>query len=103
VKAFAARWLWEIIQRIAALLALGPSLNELYEQAGPVRRDWRRLSLLMIRLLLASADPGRRRVGFSNIIAKAEGIEGKPAFREAFKPRRCLVPVDNFYGERRPR
>src|SRR3984893_7749840 len=37
------------------------------------------------------------RVGFSNINAKAEGIEGKPAFREAFQRRRCLVPVDNFY------
>jgi putative SOS response-associated peptidase YedK len=23
--------------------------------------------------------------------------EGKPAFREAFQRRRCLVPVDNFY------
>jgi hypothetical protein len=36
-------------------------------------------------------------VGFSNINAKAEGIESKPAFREAFRRRRCLVPVDNFY------
>jgi putative SOS response-associated peptidase YedK len=31
------------------------------------------------------------------INAKAEGIESKPAFREAFQRRRCLVPVDNFY------
>jgi hypothetical protein len=37
------------------------------------------------------------KVGFSNINAKAEGIEGKPAFREAFQRRRCLVPVDSFY------
>jgi putative SOS response-associated peptidase YedK len=37
------------------------------------------------------------KVGFSDINAKAEGIEGKPAFREAFQRRRCLVPVDNFY------
>ena len=37
------------------------------------------------------------KVGFSNINAKAEGIESKPAFREAFQRRRCLVPVDNFY------
>jgi hypothetical protein len=29
------------------------------------------------------------KVGFSNINAKAEGIEGKPAFREAFQRRRC--------------
>jgi hypothetical protein len=36
-------------------------------------------------------------VGFANINAKAEGIETKPAFREAFQRRRCLVPVDGFY------
>jgi putative SOS response-associated peptidase YedK len=37
------------------------------------------------------------KVGFANINARAEGIENKPAFREAFRQRRCLVPVDNFY------
>jgi putative SOS response-associated peptidase YedK len=37
------------------------------------------------------------KVGFANINAKAEAIEKKPAFREAFRQRRCLVPVDNFY------
>jgi len=37
----------------------------------------------------------RAKVGFANINAK--GIESKPAFREAFQRRRCLVPVDNFY------
>ena len=37
------------------------------------------------------------KVGFANINAKAEGIENRPAFREAFQRRRCLVRVDNFY------
>jgi putative SOS response-associated peptidase YedK len=37
------------------------------------------------------------KVGFANINARAEGIETKPAFREAFRQRRCLVPVDGFY------
>src|ERR1700704_6222847 len=37
------------------------------------------------------------KVGFANINAKAEGIENRPAFREAFARRRCLVPFDNFY------
>jgi hypothetical protein len=40
------------------------------------------------------------KIGFANINTKAEGIEGKPAFREAFQRRRCLVPVDNFYGRK---
>jgi putative SOS response-associated peptidase YedK len=37
------------------------------------------------------------KVGFSNINAKAEGVDVRPAFREAFQRRRCLVPLDNFY------
>jgi putative SOS response-associated peptidase YedK len=36
-------------------------------------------------------------VGFANINAKAEGIETRPAFRDAFQRRRCLVLVENFY------
>jgi putative SOS response-associated peptidase YedK len=37
------------------------------------------------------------KVGFANINAKAEGIDTRPAFREAFTRRRCLVPFDCFY------
>jgi putative SOS response-associated peptidase YedK len=37
------------------------------------------------------------KIGFSTINAKAEGIDRKPAFREAFRRRRCLVPIDSFY------
>ena len=36
-------------------------------------------------------------VGFANINAKAEGIENRRAFRDAFERRLCIVPVDNFY------
>jgi putative SOS response-associated peptidase YedK len=35
-------------------------------------------------------------IGFANINAKADGIETRPACRQAFERRRCLVPVDNF-------
>jgi putative SOS response-associated peptidase YedK len=42
------------------------------------------------------------KVGFANINAKAEGIENRPAFREAFQRRRCLVPVDTFYEWKKP-
>ena len=36
-------------------------------------------------------------VGFTYINAKAEGIENRPAFRDAFERRHCLVPIDSFY------
>jgi putative SOS response-associated peptidase YedK len=41
------------------------------------------------------------KVGFANVNAKAERIEGKPAFREAFQRRRGLVPVDVFYERKK--
>lgn len=37
------------------------------------------------------------KVGYSTINAKAETITSSPAFREAMKRRRCLVPADWFY------
>ena len=37
------------------------------------------------------------KIAFSTINAMAETVDTKPVFREAFKRRRCLVPVDNFY------
>lgn len=37
------------------------------------------------------------KVGYSTFNAKAETVAGKPAFREPFRRRRCLVPVDSFY------
>lgn len=37
------------------------------------------------------------KIGYSTFNARAEEIDTKPAFREAFRQRRCLVPLDNFY------
>jgi putative SOS response-associated peptidase YedK len=37
------------------------------------------------------------KIGFSTFNAKAEGIDTRPAFRDAFRRRRCLVPLDSFY------
>jgi putative SOS response-associated peptidase YedK len=37
------------------------------------------------------------KTGFPAFNARAEGIETKPAFRDAFQRQRCLVPLDNFY------
>jgi putative SOS response-associated peptidase YedK len=37
------------------------------------------------------------KASFSTINAKSETVATSPAFREAWKTRRCLVPVDWFY------
>ena len=36
-------------------------------------------------------------IGSKMINARAEGITAKPAFRAAFRQRRCLVLADGFY------
>jgi putative SOS response-associated peptidase YedK len=38
-----------------------------------------------------------QKLGYSTINARAEEVLSKPAFREAFKKRRCLIPADAFY------
>jgi putative SOS response-associated peptidase YedK len=37
------------------------------------------------------------KVGTSMINARSEGVEAKPAFREALKQRRCVVPATGFF------
>jgi putative SOS response-associated peptidase YedK len=37
------------------------------------------------------------KVGYTTINARAEEAPAKPAYREAFKKRRCLIPADAFY------
>jgi putative SOS response-associated peptidase YedK len=37
------------------------------------------------------------KIGYSTFNAKAEGIDARPAFREPFARRRCLVPLNGFY------
>ncbi len=38
-----------------------------------------------------------RKSGFKNINARSETVQTQPAFREAFKSRRCIVPADGFF------
>lgn len=41
------------------------------------------------------------KIGNKMFNARAEGVEEKPSFRNAFKKRRCLIPADGFYEWRK--
>jgi len=42
-----------------------------------------------------------KKIGYQMINARAETVEQKPAFREAFMRRRCLIPADGFFEWRK--
>jgi putative SOS response-associated peptidase YedK len=61
------------------------------DQAGP-RRE-----LVMLRWGLIPSWAGDPAIGNRLINARAESAADKPAFRSAFRRRRCLVVADGFY------
>jgi len=78
----------------------GPSWNVAPQTFQPIvrlNRDTGERELVLMRWGLIpfwAKDPN---IGLRTINAKAETITTAPAFREAIKFRRCLVPADAFY------
>ncbi len=85
--------------RLASMPALKPRFNIAPTQQAPVVRisqeGERRLDLLKWGLIPAWADDPS--IGNRLINARAESAAEKPAFRTAFRCRRCLIPADGFY------
>jgi putative SOS response-associated peptidase YedK len=73
------------------------------QQVGIIRQDpsrpERRFSLARWGLIPSWA--GDASVGSKTINARSETVVSKPAFRDAFSSRRCLLPADGFFEWRR--
>ena len=79
-----------------------PSFNVAPTQESLVVADGpRRLHVMRWGLIPAWAKDAR--FGARTINARAETVAAKPAFRAAFRARRCLVPADGFYEWTGPR
>ncbi len=84
--------------------ALDPRYNIAPTQRAPVvrlslEREARELELMRWGLVpFWAKDPG---IGNRMINARSETVASKPAFRAAFKRRRCIVPADGFYEWRK--
>ena len=77
---------------------LRPRYNVAPGQRAAVVRDggggWR---LERLRWGLVPGWAKDPRIGYRCINARAETAHSKPAFRSAYRTRRCVVPVDGFY------
>jgi putative SOS response-associated peptidase YedK len=78
----------------------GPSWNIAPQTLQPIvrlNRDTGERELVLMRWGLVPYWAKEPSVRLRTINAKAETITTAPAFREAIKYRRCLVPADAFY------
>jgi putative SOS response-associated peptidase YedK len=78
----------------------GPFWNVAPQTFQPIVRlnqDTGEREIVLMRWGLVPYRAKDPRIGLRTINAKAETITTAPAFREAFKYRRCLVPADAFY------
>lgn len=78
---------------------LPPQYNVAPSQAAPVvRLDAQgRRELAMLRWGLIPSWAKDPKIAYSMFNARAETVHEKPAFRAAFRKRRCLIPADGFY------
>lgn len=75
-----------------------PRFNIAPSQAIPaVRGDSQNKELAMLRWGLIPGWAKEEKTPYSLINARAETVATKPAFRSAFRYRRCLIPADGFY------
>jgi putative SOS response-associated peptidase YedK len=77
-----------------------PTYNAAPQSAQPVvrlNRDSGGREVAVLRWGLVPFWAKDAKLAYSTFNARAEEVAAKPAFREALKKRRCLVPADAFY------
>ena len=77
-----------------------PSFNVAPQSVQPVvrvNRDTGNRQFAIMRWGLVPPWAKDAKIGYNTINARAEEVASKPAFREAFKKRHCLIPADCFY------
>jgi putative SOS response-associated peptidase YedK len=82
-----------------------PSFNVAPQTTQPIvrlNRDRGDREFALLRWGLVPFWAKDAKFGYSTINARAEEAASKPAFREALKKRRCLVPADAFYEWMKP-
>lgn len=82
----------------AELLNLPPRFNLAPTQDLPaVRREEDGRHLVPLRWGLVPSWADDPAIGSRMINARGESVADKPSFRDAFRKRRCLIPIDGFY------
>ena len=67
------------------------------DKASVIRRGSGGMEVAILRWGLIPSWAKDPKIGVQCINARAETISEKPAFRESFQERRCLVPADGFW------
>lgn len=92
-KRFKATFYSEELERYNPL----PNYNVAPTNMHPVLTNQDQKHLFFFRWGLIPFWADNEKIGYKMINARSETVAKKPAFRAAFKRRRCLVPFDGFY------
>jgi len=82
----------DAIPDLAASYNITPS-----QSIAAVRKPGQHREMVLLRWGLVPSWAQELKTNYSMINARAETVAEKPAYRTAFRQRRCLVPADGFY------
>ena len=99
---FTQRFTWRELHERLGLIGPAANLRPRYnvapgQKVAAVRSDGDARRLSMPRWGLIPSWAKEPNIGYRMTNARAETVRSKPAFRSAFRARRCLIPADGFY------